>query len=101
MTSWARAPTRRKDRPWPGHCSRHLRDSGIPTAATTHYSEVKLYAHTTAGIINASVEFDLETLSPTYELTIGLPGRSNALAIARRLGLPRAIADGAENMVES
>ena len=78
----------------------HLRDSGIPTVATTHYSEVKLYAHTTAGITNASVEFDLETLSPTYELTIGLPGRSNALAIARRLGLTRSIADAAENMVD-
>ncbi|RME85981.1 MAG: endonuclease MutS2 [Caldilineae bacterium] len=77
----------------------HLRDSGIPAAATTHYSEVKLYAHNTAGIVNASVEFDLETLSPTYELTIGLPGRSNALAIARRLGLPRSIADAAEGMV--
>ncbi len=78
----------------------HLRDSGIPTAATTHYSEVKLFAHNTEGIVNASVEFDLESLSPTYELTIGLPGRSNALAIARRLGLPRSIADGAENMVD-
>jgi len=77
----------------------HLRDSGIPTVATTHYSEVKLYAHTTAGVTNASVEFDLETLSPTYELTIGLPGRSNALAIARRLGLMRSITDTAENMV--
>ncbi len=78
----------------------HFRDSGIPTAATTHYSEVKLYAHTTAGVTNASVEFNLQTLSPTYELTIGLPGRSNALAIARRLGLTRSIADAAESMVD-
>lgn len=78
----------------------HLRDSGIPAAATTHYSDVKLFAHSTAGIVNASVEFDLETLSPTYELTIGLPGRSNALAIARRLGLPRPLVDNAETLVQ-
>ncbi len=78
----------------------HLRDSGIPTIATTHYPEVKLFAHNTAGITNASVEFDLESLRPTYELRIGLPGRSNALAIARRLGLPRPIADNAESRVQ-
>jgi len=77
----------------------HLRDRGIPAAATTHYSEVKLFAHATAGVTNASVEFDLETLSPTYELTIGLPGRSNALAIARRLGMPREIVDLAESAI--
>ena len=77
-----------------------LRDRGIPTAATTHYSEVKLFAHTTAGIANASVEFDLETLSPTYELTIGLPGRSNALAIARRLGMPADIVGLAESVIQ-
>ncbi|NOZ48830.1 MAG: endonuclease MutS2 [Chloroflexi bacterium] len=77
----------------------HLRDSGVPTIATTHYPEVKLFAHSTAGITNASVEFDLESLRPTYELSIGLPGRSNALAIARRLGLPRPIADNAESLV--
>lgn len=78
----------------------HLRDSGVPTAGTTHYSDVKLFAHSNPGIVNASVEFDLETLSPTYELTIGLPGRSNALAIARRLGLPRLLVDSAEALVE-
>ncbi len=78
----------------------HFRDSGIPVVGTTHYSEVKLFAHTTPGITNASVEFDLETLSPTYDLTIGLPGRSNALAIARRLGLPRTLVDGAEGMIQ-
>ena len=77
----------------------HLRDHGIPAAATTHYSEVKLFAHAAPGIVNASVEFDLDTLSPTYELTIGLPGRSNALAIARRLGMPASIVDQAESMI--
>ena len=77
----------------------HFRDSGVPLVGTTHYSEVKLFAHTTAGIVNASVEFDLVTLSPTYDLTIGLPGRSNALAIARRLGLPRTLVDSAEALV--
>jgi DNA mismatch repair protein MutS2 len=69
----------------------HLLQRGITTMVTTHHPELKAFAHAKPGVVNASVEFNLETLQPTFHLTIGLPGRSNALAIAERLGLPNEI----------
>ncbi|MBF8257079.1 MAG: MutS2 family protein, partial [Anaerolineales bacterium] len=72
----------------------------VTTLVATHYAELKAFAHNTPGVRNASVEFDLASLRPTYHLSIGLPGRSNALAIADRLGLPRQVIERAREMVD-
>ncbi len=74
----------------------YLLNLDASVVATTHHGELKLFAHTAEGLINASVEFDPETLAPTYRLLMGLPGRSNALAIARRLGMPQNVLDAAQ-----
>lgn len=76
-----------------------LHERSITTLITTHHPELKVFSFERSGVRNASVEFDLETLAPTYRLVVGLPGRSNALAIATRLGLPDSIVTRARSMV--
>jgi DNA mismatch repair protein MutS2 len=73
----------------------YLLDHKIPCLVATHYPELKAYAHNHPGVVNASMEFDLRSLHPTYHLIVGLPGRSNALLIAERLGIPQDIIEGA------
>jgi DNA mismatch repair protein MutS2 len=77
----------------------HLIERGVTTFVATHYPELKTFAHGTQGVVNASLEFDIQTLRPTYRLTIGLPGRSNALLIAQRLGLNGEIIEAARQQI--
>ena len=99
--SWARERTQSEGAALAVSVIGYARQMGARVAATTHYSELKTFALTTEGVENASCEFDVSTLRPTYRLLTGIPGKSNAFAIAARLGLQPAILEHAKEQISN